>query len=214
MNCFIKQLRTDDVRALYQVTLSKKDDEIYTEAAIDKNILKKRRFGDYYKICREEYYSAWEYFVEFLNLIADMTKGRNKTVESYMETMFTLDILSDLFEHYELHEAEVPVIRLLHNLYAESEKFYPIEKKKRISDYDRLKEEEVDVMTTTSEVKPWNPPLKRVLDCLQKKLSEFGPINPAEVLKNSNLYQILNFIWQTFNLGFWQKKEDVKAVLV
>lgn len=53
LNHFIKQLRTDDVRALYQVTLSKKDDEIYTEAAIDKNILKKRRFGDYYKICRE-----------------------------------------------------------------------------------------------------------------------------------------------------------------
>lgn len=34
--------------------------------------------------------------------------------------MFTLDILSDLFEKYELHEAEVPIIRLLHNLYAES----------------------------------------------------------------------------------------------
>jgi hypothetical protein len=77
---FIKQLRTDDIRSLYQVTLTKKDDEVYTEAAIDKNILKKRRFGDYYKICKEEYTSAWEYFVEFINLIADMTKGRNKTV--------------------------------------------------------------------------------------------------------------------------------------
>jgi len=33
--------------------LTKKDDEIYTEAAIDKNVLKKRRFGDYYKICKE-----------------------------------------------------------------------------------------------------------------------------------------------------------------
>lgn len=147
---FIKKLRTDDVRSLYQITLTKKDDEIYSEAAIDKNILKKRRFGDYYKICKEEYSSAWEYFVEFLNLIADMTKGRNKTVESYMETMFTLDILSDLFEKYELHEAEVPVIRLLHNLYAESEKFYPIEKKKRISDYDKMQEETIDVMSTTS----------------------------------------------------------------
>lgn len=77
--------------------------------------------------------------MEYLNLIADMTKGRNKIVESYMETMFTLDILSDLFEKYELHEAEVPIIRLLHNLYAESEKFYPIEKKKRISDWEKLR---------------------------------------------------------------------------
>jgi hypothetical protein len=178
LNHFIKQLRTDDIRNLYQITLSKKDDEIYTDAAIDKNILKKRRFGDYYKICKEEYTSAWEYFVEFLNLIADMTKGRNKTVESYMETMFTLDILSDLFEKYDLFEAEVPIIRLLHNLYAESEKFYPIEKKKRISDYNSLKVEVVDVMTTTSETKPWNPPLKRVLNCLQSKLKKFGPIDP------------------------------------
>lgn len=121
--------------------------------------------------------------------------------------MFTLDILSDLFEKEELHEAEVPIIRLLHNLYAESEKFYPIEKKKRISDYDQMQEEEaIDIMTTTSEVKPWQPPLKRVLDCLKRKLSDFGPINPSEMLKNSNLYQILNFIWQTFNLGFWEKK--------
>ena len=142
-----------------------------------------------------------------------MTKGRNKTVESYMETMFTLDILSDLFEKYELHESEVPIVRILHNLYAESEKYYPIEKKKKISDYEKLQAEVVDVMSTTSEVKPWMPPLKRVLDCLQSKLKRFGPINPAEVLKNENLYQILNFIWQTFNLGFWEKKEDVKAVL-
>jgi hypothetical protein len=34
-----------------------------------------------------------------------MTKGRNKTVESYMESMFTIDILSDLFEKEQLHEA-------------------------------------------------------------------------------------------------------------
>jgi hypothetical protein len=50
---FIKQLRTEDTPVLYQITLTKKDDEIYTEAAIDKNVLKKRRFGDYYKICKE-----------------------------------------------------------------------------------------------------------------------------------------------------------------
>lgn len=58
-------------------------------------------------------------------------------------------------------------------------------------------------MSTTSDTKPWNPPLKRVLDCLQKKLKQYGPIDPSQMLKNENLYQILNFIWQTFNLGFW-----------
>jgi hypothetical protein len=52
--------------------------------------------------------------------------------------MMTLDVLSELFENHELHEAEVPVIRLLHYLYAESERFYPIERKKRIVDYEKL----------------------------------------------------------------------------
>jgi hypothetical protein len=44
-------------------------------------------------------------------------------------------------------------------------------------------------MTTTNpDNKPWNPPLRRVLDCLKKKLKAFGPINPGEVLKNQNLF--------------------------
>lgn len=64
--------------------------------------------------------------MEYLNLMADLVKGRNKTVESYVETIFSLDVLSELFQKYDLHEAEVPIIRLIHNLYAESERFYPI----------------------------------------------------------------------------------------
>ena len=55
-----------------------------------------------------------------------MTRGRNKIVESFMEVLFPLDILTDLFNNYELFEAEAPIIRLLHNLYIESDKFYPI----------------------------------------------------------------------------------------
>ena len=44
-------------------------------------------------------------------------------------------------------------------------------------------------MTTTNpDNKPWNPPLRRELDCLKKKLKAFGPINPGEVLKNQNLF--------------------------
>jgi hypothetical protein len=30
--------------------------------------------------------------------------------------------------------------------------------------------------------------------------------DPTDTLKNENLYHILDFIWQTLNLGFWQKK--------
>ncbi len=61
-------------------------------------------------------------------------------------------------------------------------------------------------MCTTSEVKPWNPPINKVLKVLLDKLSQFGPINPAEIAQNQNLYHILDFIWQTLNLGFWENK--------
>ena len=44
LNHYIKQLRTND---MYQISLLKKDDEIWVDASIDKSRLKKRRFGDY-----------------------------------------------------------------------------------------------------------------------------------------------------------------------
>jgi hypothetical protein len=83
-------------------------------------------FNDYKKICKEEYQTAWAYFVEYLNLVADMTRGRNKLVEDYMKGMFSADILTDLFLYESLEEAEPPIIRLLHNLYIESDPYYAI----------------------------------------------------------------------------------------
>lgn len=143
-----------------------------------------------------------------------MTKGRNKQVEDYMQGLFPVDILTDLFVDEQLQEAEAPMIRLIHNLYAENDKYYPIEKKKRISDYAVLAEESIDIMSTASEAKPWNSSaLMKVLKGMTTKLKNFGRIDPAEVQMNSNLFQILSLIWQTLNLGFWEKKEAVKDIL-
>lgn len=66
LNKFIKELPRNEVYSLYTITLSKQKNEIFAEAGIDKNNVKKRRFGDYFKICKEEYPSAWAYFVEYL----------------------------------------------------------------------------------------------------------------------------------------------------
>jgi hypothetical protein len=46
----------------------------------------------------------------------------------------------------------------------------------------------------------------RVLKVLLQKIRTFGPIHPKEIAKNQNLYHILDFIWQTLNLGFWTSK--------
>jgi hypothetical protein len=102
-----------------------------------------------------------------------------------------------------LHEAEVPVIRLIHYLYAESEVFYPIEKKRKILDFNHLAnaEEEISLHSTLSLVKPWDDPLfNRVLMKLLSKLKECAaiPISPKteeNYIRNQNLLTLLKFLW-------------------
>jgi DNA-binding MltR family transcriptional regulator len=66
---FIKGLKKTPTTEIYQITVSKQSiensnkKEIFTEATIDKQEAKKRRFNDYKKICKEEYNTAWAYFV-------------------------------------------------------------------------------------------------------------------------------------------------------
>lgn len=128
--------------------------------------------------------------------------------------------MGDLFEREELHEAEVPVIRLLHYLYAESENFYPIEKKRKILNYNTLarSEDEISIHSTLSAVKPWDSPLARVLEKLLEKLkgyreSPISPVGEENYRKNQILLTLLKFLWETINLGFWHSKECVKEIL-
>lgn len=105
---------------------------------MDKTSTQRYEFREFYEKCKEENESAWLYFVEYLNLIADLAQGRNKVTEMELSTIYSLQLLGDLFENEELYEAEVPIIRLLHYLYAESEFFYPIEKKRKILNFNML----------------------------------------------------------------------------
>lgn len=77
----------------------------------------------------------------------------------------------------------MPIIRLLHYLYAESELFYPIEKKRKILNFNMLArtEEEISIHSTLSDLKPWDPPFGRVLEKLVAKLKihKESPICPV-----------------------------------
>ena len=135
---FINTLR--DSRSLYEIQLIQQEGRIYVAASLDKISSQRYEFKEFYERCtgEEGNTTAWFYFVEYLNLIADLVQGRNKITEVGLCSIYTLELLGDLFEREELHEAEVPVIRLLHYLYAESENFYPIEKKRKILNYNTL----------------------------------------------------------------------------
>jgi hypothetical protein len=105
---------------------------------------------------------------------------------------------------------------MLHYLYAESENFYPIEKKRKILNFNKLAEgqEGIAVNCTASKTnKPWDPPFDRILARLLNKLKEYGPIDPNEDKKNRTLLTVLKFVWETLNLGFWNSKHSIKEIL-
>jgi hypothetical protein len=48
------------------------------QASLDKTSSQNYEFKDFYSQSMEHNRSAWYYFVEYLNLIADLAQGRNK----------------------------------------------------------------------------------------------------------------------------------------
>ena len=113
--------------------------------------------------------------------MADLTQGRNKITQLEVAEIFSLDVLGDLFENQELHEAEIPIIRLLHYLYAQSQYFYPIEKRRRLLNYNAIEGDEgIQVNSTHSDIKPWDPPLDRILSRLLTRIKDFKAIETKD----------------------------------
>jgi hypothetical protein len=53
------------------------------------------------------------------------------------------------------------------------------------------------------------------LKTLLEKIRACGPIDPSPLYYKHNLtvYELLNFVWETLNLGFWKDKDEVKNIL-
>ena len=77
----------------------------------------------------------WEYYKAYLSLLGDMTQGRNKNVEKYIQKELPLDLLTELYVNYDLVDLEVPITDILHYLYAENDNYYPIERSVRMVRY-------------------------------------------------------------------------------
>ena len=106
--------------------------------------------------------------------------------------MFTKDTLTDLIK-LDLFQAEVPIIRLLHYLYIESEKFYPTEKIEKIS--SEVVEEKTPEELSKEKIKfEEKAKLKPILLKVQEKLSKYSSVNYEEDGDNERLYVTLDFI--------------------
>ena len=74
--------------------LAEEDGRIKVIASLDKSSHNTLPFSEFYDLACQQYPSAWAYFVEYLNLIADLTQGRNKITELELVDIYTLPILS------------------------------------------------------------------------------------------------------------------------
>ena len=92
-----------EVHSQYMIQIERKNDAIVVSASIDKSNYISLSFEEFHEKCSQENPSAWGYFVEYLNLIADLVQGRNKITEEEINKLFSLDLLGDLFEHYKLY---------------------------------------------------------------------------------------------------------------
>jgi hypothetical protein len=75
---FVKKIANDPV---FEVRLEEQDGSIVVKASLDKKDQIVLPFAEFYSRSQEENPSAWLYFVEYLNLMADLTQGRNKITE-------------------------------------------------------------------------------------------------------------------------------------
>ena len=70
-----------EVHSQYMIQIERKNDAIVVSASIDKSNYISLSIEEFHEKCSQENPSAWGYFVEYLNLIADLVQGRNKITE-------------------------------------------------------------------------------------------------------------------------------------
>ena len=95
---FIKVLQ--EARSPLEIRLQGEEQAITVVASLDKTTSASYGFAEFYEKCQQENPSAWEYFVEYLNLIADLVQGRNKVTEMDISGTYSLKLLGDLFEYH------------------------------------------------------------------------------------------------------------------
>ena len=136
---------------------------LYIEASINRAQQRWREFADYHKAVVNEDREMWNYFIEYMHLLADLCYGRNKFVKSYFEKVYELSTLCRLLNTPDVGEAYVPVLRLVMHLYIEGSSYYPINRINRLIKYDNILSEPT-INRCDTEGKYWNHSITLLLD--------------------------------------------------
>lgn len=121
----------------------------------------------------------WNYFVEYMHLLADLCYGRNKVVKSYFEKTYDLSLLISLLQSPAVNEAYVPVLRLVLHLYIEGSAYYPINRINKILKYENIVPEPV-INSCIKEGKYWNQAISHLLVDLMNQLLNFKGLNNVQ----------------------------------
>ena len=89
--------------------------------------------------------------------------------EHYMAQKMPLALCAAFIQTEGIEELEVPIIRLIHYLYVESEHFYPIEKHDSIVPFDSIKDKKITLNHSKSKINPQEF-MGESLNFLMKKL--------------------------------------------
>ena len=79
LDFFLKKIQ--NTGSVFEVKLAQEGENIFVIASLDKSKQETLHFAEFYQRSQDENPSAWLYFVEYLNLMADLTQGRNKVTE-------------------------------------------------------------------------------------------------------------------------------------
>jgi inositol 1,4,5-triphosphate receptor type 1/inositol 1,4,5-triphosphate receptor type 3 len=114
----------------------------------------------------------WNYFMQYLNLLADVCVNRNSTPLDYISKNLPLKML-EKFLHEKLTRSELlhqPFVRLVHHAFVETEKYKEISRITKVKDWNTLGDQN-EIPRSSS---PVSPELKNIMQLVIEYISKIN----------------------------------------
>lgn len=214
MNYFVKKLDQQISFDFKKQTFEGRE-RILVMSYISRNSPKLRTIEEFHKQSEEdEDLRSWLYFIQLLNLLADLCYGGNKVCKYNVEKMVSLNTLCLLLEDHKVEElgALEAVVRITHYCYVEDHRFAPITRIRKLCSYSAVAPL-CDIPRTSSDPLPEETEMRRVCDFICGYLSRAGLLKVDNYKKNSDLLHVLELLLTTLKEGFWQSTHQLKELV-